>query len=194
MMAVADRNYHRPEEISGARRPGRKISRSEWPTIGTRYAKGESLASIARDYSCTPPAIKYIVNSERKLNEPADPEAQQYDPLPGGRPITASTFVRAPPAIRGDGLDSVRDPFIPNNSPSEPPSVPRKGDFDLSLREAMTLEISGFLVAFDGVVADATPTSYDRLREAADRLLRATARIRIELERSLGPSTRRSKA
>jgi hypothetical protein len=54
----------------------------------------------------------------------------------------------------------------------------------------MTLHVSAFLVAFDGIVAAQTPEAFDRLREAADHLLRATARVRIELERYEGQTRR----
>ena len=47
----------------------------------------------------------------------------------------------------------------------------------------MTLEVSTFLVAFDAVVAQPSAAAFDQLRTATVRLLRATARIRIELER-----------
>src|SRR6185437_13928674 len=47
-------------KMSNPREKG-KIPHSEWPEIHMRYGKGESLASIARDYRCTAPAIRYIV-------------------------------------------------------------------------------------------------------------------------------------
>src|SRR3954471_5385166 len=54
-------------EVSAAiDRPMRKIARSEWARIAARYAAGEALASIARDYHCTPPAIRYIVRHGTK--------------------------------------------------------------------------------------------------------------------------------
>jgi hypothetical protein len=44
----------------GSGRKG-KISAEEWPSIRARHRRGESLASIARTYGCTAPAIAYIV-------------------------------------------------------------------------------------------------------------------------------------
>jgi hypothetical protein len=38
-----------------------KIAAAEWPSIRARHRRGESLASIARAYGCTAPAIAYIV-------------------------------------------------------------------------------------------------------------------------------------
>jgi hypothetical protein len=39
-----------------------KVPHSEWTKITARRASGESFAQIARDYACSPPAIRYIVN------------------------------------------------------------------------------------------------------------------------------------
>src|SRR5688572_19228060 len=42
-----------------------KIPQSDWPLIMTRYEAGETLASIARTYDCSPPAISYVVSRSR---------------------------------------------------------------------------------------------------------------------------------
>src|SRR5712671_4083233 len=42
-----------------------KIPQSDWPTIMARYEAGETLASIAKTYDCSPPAISYIVSRSR---------------------------------------------------------------------------------------------------------------------------------
>ena len=54
---------------------------------------------------------------------------------------------------------------------------------DRALRERVDGDISAFLAAFDAALADDTIESRAELREATDRLLRAGARTRIELER-----------
>ena len=54
---------------------------------------------------------------------------------------------------------------------------------DRALRERVDGDISAFLAAFDAAFADDTLESRAGLREATDRLLRAGARTRIELER-----------
>jgi hypothetical protein len=54
---------------------------------------------------------------------------------------------------------------------------------DRALRERVDGDISAFLAAFDAALADDTTESRADLREATDRLLRAGARTRIELER-----------
>lgn len=43
-----------------------KIPQREWNGIAARYAQGESISAIARTYSCTPPAIHYILKKNRR--------------------------------------------------------------------------------------------------------------------------------
>lgn len=64
-----------------------KIPQGEWNAIAARYAKGESISRIAQSYSCTPPAIHYILkrNSQRA--------AQSVQPL-NGRLEPPSTLTR----------------------------------------------------------------------------------------------------
>ena len=54
---------------------------------------------------------------------------------------------------------------------------------DSELRARVDADIAVFLAAFDSALAEDTPESRTALREATDRLLRAGARTRIELER-----------
>jgi hypothetical protein len=42
-----------------------KIPQQDWPSIIKRYETGETLASIARTYDCSPPAISYILGRSR---------------------------------------------------------------------------------------------------------------------------------
>jgi hypothetical protein len=65
------------------------------------------------------------------------------------------------------------------------PEKTREGSafIDRALRERVNGDISAFLAAFDAALADDTIESRSGLREATDRLLRAGARTRIELER-----------
>jgi hypothetical protein len=65
--------------------------------------------------------------------------------------------------------------------------VPARKDsgaaIDQDLRSRIDGDITAFLAAFDAVLAADTQESRFGLREATDRLLRAGARTRIELER-----------
>src|SRR5882762_9023793 len=49
-----------------------KIPQSDWPLIMARYDAGETLASIARTYDCSPPAISYVVNRSRARQSDID--------------------------------------------------------------------------------------------------------------------------
>jgi len=49
-----------------------KIPQQDWPSIIARYEAGETLASIARTYDCSPPAISYIVSRTRARSSAAE--------------------------------------------------------------------------------------------------------------------------
>jgi hypothetical protein len=49
-----------------------KIPQQDWPSIIKRYESGETLASIARTYGCSPPAISYIVSRSRAREATAE--------------------------------------------------------------------------------------------------------------------------
>jgi hypothetical protein len=60
-----------------------KIPQSDWPLIMTRYEAGETLASIARTYDCSPPAISYVVSRSRaRQPDAATPPATPNPPEP----------------------------------------------------------------------------------------------------------------
>lgn len=66
----------------------------------------------------------------------------------------------------------------------EPSQAKQSGAFiDRALRERVDEDIATFLAAFDAALADDSLESRAGLRAATDRLLRAGARTRIELER-----------
>src|SRR6266699_357112 len=80
-----------------------KIPQSDWPLIMARYDSGETLASIARTYDCSPPAISYVVSRSRARQ----PGAETAPPAPSvtvpqliktaaGEPA-ASGSIQAPP-------------------------------------------------------------------------------------------------
>ena len=64
-----------------------KIPQGEWNAIAARYAKGESISRIAQSYSCTPPAIHYILKRNKQR------AAQSVQPL-NGRLEPPSTLTR----------------------------------------------------------------------------------------------------
>jgi hypothetical protein len=74
-----------------------KIPTQDWPSIISRYQAGETLASIARTYDCSPPAISYIVSRSRARKAAAGApsvaapqEPQLVKSHPGGTPLAAS--------------------------------------------------------------------------------------------------------
>src|ERR1700752_4269415 len=69
-----------------------KIPQSDWPLIMARYDAGETLASIARTYDCSPPAISYVVSRTR-----ARRSVPENSPRPA-RGGTEPQLVKAPPS------------------------------------------------------------------------------------------------
>ena len=304
-----------------------KIPQQDWPSIIKRYEAGETLASIARTYDCSPPAISYILGRSRARDATVEgteqsgvetPEPRLVKGYPNDMPTTEfidgapeiGEVAAPPPTARAsypidgsdpepvsagpnsasDGTAGVREigaeiamteaPDRPakqdieapaqaphlgtENSPSafgmadpqprpgearrtlhlalshnnaQPVETPHQGAhvadmaasavqpvrdqqqglnpqparhhpapseapnnaarsmaeshkvkdggtfIDRALRERVDGDISAFLAAFDSALADDTIESRAELREATDRLLRAGARTRIELER-----------
>ena len=123
-------------------------------------------------------------------------QAQQHHASGGGeRPAWA---VPSPPHQLAPVEPQHHRPAPPNHHVSPPQygnghsgngghTEPRKensGSFiDSELRTRVEADITAFLTAFDAALAQDTPESRAGLREATDRLLRAGARTRIELER-----------
>jgi hypothetical protein len=320
-----------------------KIPQSDWPLIMARYEAGETLASIARTYDCSPPAISYVVSRSRTRQSAADLAAKPpaTEPqliklaaaeadLTGGTPVAGAsanrqagtlsptigqgggepprphppvvaadpdpgqrgTPPRGPNGFAGSSRDgslsvaparAVASPPRPTTAPSSPASAAPNGDqrrtlhlslgnnshghggnhaaeapaaeaadsarrgqpqpgardplpepggsagfrsgppepgragaiapsfaereaagylaepsrssgtanrrdgrgpfIDRELRARVDSDIAAFLAAFDAALLQDTPESRSALREATDRLLRAGARTRIELER-----------
>lgn len=275
-----------------------KIPQQDWPSIMARHAAGETLASIARTYDCSPPAISYIVSRSRARNvsaeaaghaaaataepqlvkahapepppaaasewakpaeirpapalvptppplppridsrdeaqkpgprlvverpppgsEPrpregngngryfsgqpdaegpahaaADPRRTLRLPLSSGAEAThhPTPPVQRPPVPQGfappprqqpAGVAASANPAPPVRVLPEPPKNREGGAIDAALRERVAADVAVFLDAFDTALAQDSSETRAQLREATDRLLRAGARTRIELER-----------
>ena len=83
-----------------------KIPQQDWPSIIKRYEAGETLASIARTYDCSPPAISYILTRSRARDATAECTDQSgiESPEPRlvkGRPIDMPDreFINGKPEI-----------------------------------------------------------------------------------------------
>src|SRR4051794_6651801 len=135
-----------------------KIPQSDWPLIMARYEAGETLASIARTYDCSPPAISYVVSKsrarqpslERSTAGPSGPETQLVKSM-AGDPANPDSAERprldAPPAhgspaqgnlphgyterrakIMSTGLDSTAAPPMPPLGNGHPNRISRDLD------------------------------------------------------------------
>ncbi|MBP2312743.1 hypothetical protein [Azospirillum soli] len=164
------------------RREKGKIPHSEWSAIRTRHAAGESLASIARDYGCTGPAIRYIVNrpgNGTTTPAPASPESRNAEPSETGRPE-----INRRPAVAEGTPASARPEPVGGSRDGHRNSGGGASSIDPDLRWRVSSEIASFLAVFDSFLSDNSPEIYDELLGATDRLMRVAARTRIELERA----------
>jgi hypothetical protein len=149
-----------------------KIPKSEWPKIGARFRGGETLTEIARSYGCTAPAIRYIVRRA---------SASTAKKTEGGK--LEKVAVLAPPAPvrraqRPDGL-SDRAPGRRGATGLPVDSLTR------DIWDRVNTDVAQFLAAMDSLLSDDSAANYEALLEATDRLLWASARTRLELERIL---------
>jgi transposase-like protein len=119
------------------------------------------------------------------------PQHTPYQPAPNGSGRPA--WAQSPPPQQAAPSHQSSPPQYPNGGhlanggQSAPAPEPRKesaGSFiDRDLRARVDADIAAFLAAFDVALAEDSPETRAGLREATDRLLRAGARTRIELER-----------
>lgn len=139
-----------------------KIPREEWSRIVDRFRKGETLAGIARRYQCTAPAIRYIVQRSDKLSGSAASDR-----------VVEQDNRRADP---GGGRDREQ-----GRMPSLKEVASNSVGNDIWSR--VNTDIATFLAAVDDLFVTNSDGNYEALLEATDRLLWASARTRLELER-----------
>ena len=140
-----------------------KILREEWPKIAARFHNGETLTEIGRSYNCTAPAIRYIV--ARTSTRGAKAKKMGRDKLEKIAVIASAEYRRS---TRIGG-------FAPRD-----------------LWGRVNTDIATFLAGIDSLASDDSDANYEALLEAADRLLWASARTRLELERLLGNRKKRA--
>ena len=147
-----------------------KIPRSEWAHIAARFAAGETLTEIARAYGCTAPAIRYIVNRQ----PPAERGSLRRQPAEVRPNLAAERASLERPSIAQDVLRSASR------------SLPHGERVPESFWARVSSDIAAFLAAMDALIADENEATQTVLLEAADRLLRASALTRLEIERIRG--------
>ena len=155
--------------MAGTREKG-KIARQEWPKILARYNSGETIAQISRAYGCTAPAIRYIIKRTGSLKERAE-----------ASPSEAAGSAETRRASPGRAAPVVAD--RPAAKMPASATLERERAVGIELRNRVTADVAGFLVALDYVVIDNSAEALATLQDAADRLMRSTARVRLELER-----------
>jgi len=149
-----------------------KIAHGEWPQILAKYAEGETIAQIGRDYGCTAPAIRYIIRRSGRLKGGGD------DGRSSGRKV-----LQPQPS---------RPSTSPSGSAARRASSHRAGGGGTSasaLGPQLVTRVTGdtvsFLAALDHAVLEGTTESLTVLQDAIDALMRSAARTRIELGRIL---------
>ena len=152
-----------------------KIPRAEWPKIAARFQNGETFTEIARSYDCTAPAIRYIVGRV-PIRGPKD-KKMDPDKLEKVAMLVPPIENRRTTRIGGT---TDRSDISRGRSGLSPDSQTR------DIWGRVNTDIATFLAAIDSLLSDDSETNYEALLAATDRLLWASARTRLELERILG--------
>ncbi len=147
-----------------------KIPHGEWPQIVAKYAGGETIAQIGRDYGCTAPAIRYIIRrSEGLTGEPGREGLRS-------RPSSSGLSGRRDKMFSAAALPHLAAPVGHGTGASL---------FGTQLLTRVTGDTVSFLAALDYAVLEGTLESLTVLQDAIDALMRSAARTRIELGRVL---------
>lgn len=100
-----------------------KIPQSDWPLIMGRYEAGETLASIARTYDCSPPAISYIISRSRARQPGSEPEAAT-----GAEPQLVKVLNGEPVAAAATRPATSASPPAAEARAPVPPAAERRGE------------------------------------------------------------------
>src|SRR5689334_5279444 len=152
-----------------------KIPAAEWPAIAARQHAGEPLAHIAKDYGCTAPAIRYIVKRVGAGVNPSSAPRNTESREDGERRTARTAGTRS---------------LVAGAAAAKPARVSRVGPRTASAQSKLTSstcerivgEIAAFLCALDAATGENSPEALNELRRASEHLMRAAARVRIEIE------------
>jgi hypothetical protein len=151
-----------------------KIPREEWPKIAARFQNGETLTEIARSYHCTAPAIRYIVGRVSVRGGKAKMDRDKLEKVAVLQPPTENR--------RPTRIGNIEDrSYISRGRSNLSPDSPTR-----DLWNRVNTDVATFLTAMDSLSTDDSDNNYEALLAATDRLLWASARTRLELERILG--------
>jgi hypothetical protein len=146
-----------------------KIPRGEWPQVLAKYADGETIAQIGRDYGCTAPAIRYIIRRSGRLKGGGGDGGPS-----SGRKVLQPRPSRPPTSPSGGAARS-----LPHRA-----SADRRGASASLLGTQLVTRVTGdvvsFLAALDHAVLEGSLESLAVLQDAIDALMRSAARTRIE--------------
>jgi transposase-like protein len=142
-----------------------KIPHSEWSRIAEQFAGGETLTEIARRYGCTAPAIRYIV--KRQPSQAGRRGRAEHNPKLSGDRLFAKMARSANLAEEARSIKTLGG----------------GGSLPESFWARVSGDVAGFLAAMDAIIAEENEKTEAALLGAADRLLRASALTRIEIER-----------
>ena len=139
-----------------------KIPQGEWNAIAARYAKGESISKIAQSYSCTPPAIYYILKRSRQN------AAKNLEQSLNGRSYSPRAIIRQ--SAKTPAASDLSHPTDPRReAPGSMRSTPAESSTSVNAPNALR-------VLLDNKAATHTPPRPDVSQPAIPQQLSQSAR------------------
>ena len=139
-----------------------KIPQGEWKAIAARYAKGESISKIAQSYSCSPPAIHYILKRSRQN------AAKNFEQSLNGQSASPRAIIRR--SAQTPAASDRSDPTDPRReAPGSMRSTPAESSTNVDAPNALR-------VVLDNKGATHTPTLPDVSQPAIPQQLSQSAR------------------
>jgi hypothetical protein len=162
------------EAMANPRTKG-KIPHGEWPQILAKYAGGETIAQIGRDYGCTAPAIRYIIRRSGRLKGGGGDDGPS-----SGRKVLQPRPSRSSTSPSGGAARRL----LPHRASADGRGT-SASLLGTQLLTRVTGDVVSFLAALDHAVLEGSLESLAVLQDAIDALMRSAARTRIELGRIL---------
>jgi len=162
-----------------------KIPRNEWPRIVSKYAAGESIAQIGRDYGCTAPAIRYIIKRAEMLKGDGEGPLSEGKNLPSSTPRGAAAH-----SVALDRQKIRSGSGAPSHVATAAQSGTSVGLLGPELCARVTGDVVSVLAALDRAVLEGSIDSLTALQGAIDSLMRSAARTCIDLGRILNGDER----